>query len=794
METPFGEQLKRHRLAAGLTQEALAERASLSTRAISDLERGAKRAPRRDTVELLASALGLSGRRREAFEAAARPGSDGASHGVPSALGIPASLAPLTRLIGREREAAAVVGLLRRSETRLVTLTGPGGVGKTRLALQVAEELQDAFADGVTAVSLAPLTDPALVLSAVARALDVREDGARPIGATLEDALRGGQRLLLLDNFEHVLGAARDVAALLRACPGLKLLVTSRAPLRVSGEREYQVPPLPVPDSRRPISGEGLLRYEAVRLFAERARAAAPDFVLTDATAPDVVTVCARLDGLPLAIELAAARVKLLPPRALATRLERRLPLLTGGPRDAPARQQTLRAALAWSEGLLGPAEQVLFRRVAVFAGGCDLAAAQAVCGAGAAGDAGAGQWVVLDGLTALVDHSLVRQEHPEGSRPDGEPRFAMLETVREYARERLEQSGEVEAVQGRHAAHFLALAEMAPPQERGQQRAWLDRLAAEHDNLRAALSWTIDREGGRDVESGLRLAAALWLLWWLRGHMAEGRGWLRRALARAGTAADPILRARVLDGAGFLALTQADFVEGRVILEESLTLWRAAGDAAGIANACYALGIAALWLADYDTAQVLFEESLERYRAIGHRLGMARALERLGLHAFFSRDDRAAARARFEESLTTVGELEDEIKGETLQALGIVSLLQADYRAARAYLEDALAFTLAIGDTFTLALVLAGFAGLAAAAGLPERALRLTGFVAALRESTGARMPAAGRALECRLLVPAEAALDEPAQSTAHAAGRAMTREAAVADALATPLPADRS
>jgi non-specific serine/threonine protein kinase len=794
METPFGDLLKRHRLAAGLTQEALAERAALSTRAISDLERGAKRAPRRDTVELLATALGLSGRRRAAFEGASRPGSNGAGHGVPSAMSIPSALAPLTRLIGREREVAVVVGLLRRPETRLVTLTGPGGVGKTRLALQVVEELEEAFADGVTAVSLAPLTDPALVLSAVARALDVREEGGRPLGATLEEALRGGQRLVLLDNFEHVLAAAGELAALLRACPGLQLLVTSRAPLRVSGEREYRVPPLPVPDSRRPISGEGLLRYEAVRLFAERARAAAPDFVLTDATAPDVVAVCARLDGLPLAIELAAARVKLLPPRALATRLERRLPLLTGGPRDAPARQQTLRAALAWSEGLLGPAEQTLFRRLAVFAGGCDLAAAQAVCSTEAAGDAGAGQWDVLDGLTALVDHSLVRQEHPDGSRPDGEPRFAMLETIREYARERLEQSGEGEAIQLRHAAHFLALAELAPPQERGQQRAWLDRLAAEHDNLRAALGWTIGREGGQDVESGLRLAAALWLFWWLRGHMAEGRGWLRRALARAGTAAGPLVRARALDGAGFLALTQADFVEGRMLLEESLALWRAAGDAAGIAHACYALGIAALWLADYDAAHALFEESLARYRAMDDRLGMARALQRLGLHAFFSRDDHAAARARFEESLAILGELEDEIKGEALQAMGIICLLQADYRAARAYLEDALAFTLGIGDTFTLALVLGGFAGLAAAAGLPERAMRLAGFVAALRQGTGARMPAVGQALEHRLLLPADSALDEQAKAAAWAAGQGMTHEAALAEALATPLPAHRS
>jgi predicted ATPase/class 3 adenylate cyclase len=607
-----------------------------------------------------------------------------------------------TAFIGRERELAALRVLLGRDRhggtpAHLVTLTGPGGTGKTRLALQVAAELLDAFADGVHFVSLAPVSEPVLVASAIVRTLGLRESGEQPLEDLLTGYLRDKELLLVLDNFEQVVGAAPLVGRLLAAGPRLQVLVTSRVVLRLYGEQEYPVPPLALPALDHLPEVAVLSQYEAVALFIQRALLTKPDFVVTNATAPAVAEICVRLDGLPLAIELAAARVKLLPPPALLTRLESRLTVLTGGARDLPARHQTLRAAIDWSYDLLDPGEQALFAWLAVFVGGCTLDAVEDVCAR-----AGGLSLDVLDGLGSLVDKSLVRQqEDPEGT----EPRFTMLETVHEYARERLVQSGQAALLSGAHAQHFLALAEEAEPYLTGTQQAmWLAGLDAEHDNLRAVLRWA--QESG-EVLVGLRLAAALGRFWNVRGPQGEGRRWLEAFLATEGTQSedgvDAAVRARALIWAAALSWGQADAAGTARLAESGLALSRALGDTWGVATALLYLAAVATF-DDLPHAMDLFAESLALYQELGDKQGSAFALRNLATaHAF--QGDYAQATALHEESLGLSRDVGDKAGIATaLMWIGSNTTNDGHYVRATVLFEESLALYRELGDTWGVA------------------------------------------------------------------------------------------
>ena len=767
----FGSLLRHYRMSANLTQEALAEQSSLSVGAIAALERGRRTAPRLDTIALLVDALHLDVPDRDAFTAAAAGQSMAAptsSINEPSPAASRTSTLPVppTSLVGRDHEETALTHRLHLAlideGSRLITLVGPGGVGKTRLALQLASTLQEAFADGVVFCDLSPLRSADLAPATVARTLNIRETGTESAASLVLAHMRNRQTLLILDNFEQVAGAAVWVAQLVASCPRLVILVTSRIALQVRAEQRYAVAPLETPSSGSKLPHEVLAGFAAVRLFVARARAVYSDFTLTAENCQAVAEICHRVDGLPLAIELAAARTPLLQPAALLARLERRLTLLRGGARDLPDRHQTLRATIDWSVTLLSDEEQALFRRLGVFVGGCTFEAIEAVCDPDAALD-------VLEGIASLVDSSLVLQ-----AAVGGEPRFALLETVREYAQEQLEARGELAALRRAHALHYVDRAEANQLNTAGpDQKKWLDQWDHDQDNVRATLHWAL--ESG-EPEIGLRLACIVWRFWYRHGNLSEGQEWLALLLQHPNPVA-PSVRARALRGAGSLAVQQGDLVRGIALCQESLALYRELGNATGIADNLIALGTAIRNQGDYEGARHHYLEALSHFREIGDMLGISVLLNNLGMTAQHQGDLLTAeelytesleqrralgdvwgialilnnlgdvARRRgdldraimlCEESLALRQDLGDrQGMGNSLGVLAAVARVRGDSGRAATQYRTILEHGRTIGDAALAATALEGLAAIAHDQGQPAQAARLLGMESALRQAT---------------------------------------------------------
>jgi len=777
----FGDLLRRRRTAAALSQEQLAERAGLSVRGLSDLERGVHRAPRLETVRMLADALGLGEDDRVDLLAAARPEAVPEVKARPGRATLSTLPIPPTHLIGRETETAALAGLLTHNPGRLVTLTGPGGTGKTHLALEVAANVSGHYPDGVVFVDLSPITAPALVMPAILHALGLRETSGVPAPETVISYLRERSLLLVLDNCEQVLGTAPDIASLLATCPQLAILATSRESLRIRAEREYIVAPLPLPDPTRSQSLDDLERVAALALFVERARAVSADFALNVGNAAAVVAICTRLDGLPLAIELAAARVKVMPPDALLARLGQRLPLLTGGARDLPSRQRTMRDAIAWSYDLLSPVGQALFRRLSVFSGGFTLASAEAVVAAGTSS-------TVIDGISELIEQSLVRQA------PDsrGQPRYLMLETVREFGLERLAAADEVDATRSLHALHFLGLS------TRLHQGIWsdwnLDQLTdtiVEHDNLRLALTWFHLHGEGSDL---LRLSAVTYGLWISRGLYSEGVTWVELALAQTAHVADAV-RFQALRAVGLLALLKGDYPRATTCINEGVTLARSLGDPLIVAEALTNAGLLAYRRGEHSRADELLAESLALLQGLPDTIPDVPMATGAALRAMA---DSALAQEQFERtaklhqrSLHTASNFWGVADGHA--GLGAISYCQGDYVLAAEHYTACLDGAQVLGgDRLLVVTFLHGLAGIAAATGRLEQGARLLGAAESIRVPLGAPIFPRDQPVRDRCLGALMAALGEEQLAAAWEAGRTLTMAEAIAEAEAVLRPSD--
>lgn len=785
---PFYEWLKKRRRALDLSVDELSQRVACSPNTLRKLETGDRR-PSRELAERLSQHLQIAPEELTAFLVYARSGSTEAAP-VPIIPQLPpqpagparrpAPLRPLTPLIGREVLLAEVRGLLLSRAAPLVTLVGPGGVGKTRVAVELMAELGGAYRDGAVAVLLAPIPSAQLVPQAVLGALELMEDGARSADATIRAALQGRELLLVLDNVEHLADVAGWVASLLADCPGVTALATSRTPLRVRGEQQVPIAPLPLPPTE--LDDPELLRaFAAVRLFEERVRALTPGFALTAANARVVGALCACVDGLPLAIELIAARCKVLPPHTLLARLQGAtagpaLDLLAHGPVDLPGRHRTLRAAITWSYELLSPAERRLFARLGCFVGRWALEAAEAVC----ADD----ELPVLDGVQALVNHSLISV----GLQDDGPPAFMMLELIREYAVERLAAQGEAEELRRRHAEYYCAFVEGLSPYVTGREQAQvLDALDGIQDNLRVALAWAV--AAGADEIVG-RACVALHRFWRLRGQFSEARRWIFPALSAP---LSDELRARVLHSAGVVALGQHDNARAAAYWEEALGLWRALGDRSGeaITLANYANTLVAR--GDYVAGRQMLSETLSVFRAQGNSWQAATNLNNIGLADVYLADF-AQAREHYRESLRLYESIGDQHGQAIVMAnLGEIALLERDYAQAELFYRASLAARAALNNPPGIASMLDVIAYIAASTGQLHRAAHLAGAAEALRSRIGVRKTgdeertgACTDDLIRKGLPPAEAA-------TAHGQGASLSMEQAVASALTDPVPAMR-
>ncbi|MBV9131141.1 MAG: helix-turn-helix domain-containing protein [Chloroflexi bacterium] len=803
----FGKLLRQLRLAADVSREALAERSGLSAKAIGALERGERSQPRKATVELLAQALDVGPSERAALVAAARPATRPRPLAEPPASARLRVPIPPTPLIGREADLAHARARLApdAAEVRLLTLIGPGGVGKTRLALEIAAHAGPGYRDGAVFIDLAPVHDARLVAATIARALEVRESGGHSAQDLLRLHLAERQLLLVLDNFEHLLEAAPLVADLLAGCVGLKVLATSRSALRLRAEHRMVVAPLAVAETTQPL--EAIAAAPAVQLFVQRAQAVRSDFALTATNAADVARICRRLDGLPLAIELAAVHADVLQPGALLRRLEHRLAGLPSGAADLPERQRTLRTTLTWSYDLLEPAAQALLARLSVFLGGCTVEAAQAVWALDGPAD-------VLDPLSWLIGNSLVRHDG------DPEPRVRLLETIREYAAEQLSQRGEQEAVRARHAEYFLIWAEAGAGRAEGPDAAaWFDALEPECENLHAALDWLAEHGAALDA---LRLAHAIAPFWIQRGPVHEARTRLTRLLEVPGSDGTSVRAAALLDAA-LLAWAQADYAAEQQLAEAAVAAFGAAGDASGSAQALADLAAAncnagayalarelaqrvlatqpdqhrrpywrALMVlansardeADFGTAARYYHQVLARAQRAGDGEWVGHALGCLGWMAFYAGDTQDA-RAWHGQALEV-----RRARGQrreiavSLTGLAHVALASRDANHARALYAQSLAVHREVGNQWGLAMVLEGCAATAASTA-PALALRLASVAATLRSLIRRPMPIAEWPIHQGWLEPARRALDPCAAAAAWADGAAMPLDAALADAV---------
>ena len=720
----FGARLRRLREAAGLTQEELAERAGLTAKGISDLERGARNRPYPHTVRSLAAALELPEDERAALFAAV-PRRGGKVPAAPAAAHEPTLPVPPTPLVRRDRDLEEVVGLLRRPEIRLLTLTGTGGVGKTRLAIEAARDAAELFPDGVALAALAPLADPGLVAPTVARSLGLREVEGQTPREALHAHLREKRLLLVLDNFEHLLEAAPEVSGLIEFCPDLTVLATSRASLRVRGEQEYAVPPLELPASTRSPTPAEVLDSPSGRLFVERAQAVSPGFEITEENAGAVAAICWRLAGLPLALELAAAKARFMEPAALLPRLDRAL--TTAWARDLPERQRTMRATLDWSHDLLHEPEKELFRRLSVFAGGFTLEAAEEVC-------TEAEPEETPESLGRLMEQSLVT------ARPGADGlRYGMLEPVRQYALEKLEESGEAAATRERHARHFVTLAETAKPVFlEAEHQIWSRRLEQAHDNLREVLRWAHDTG---DVCTGLRLVGALSWFWWMHGYLNEGRRWAEAFLSEPSYGGDPrsdLARAGALYGAGELAFGQGDLARAAELFEEALAHYRELGDEGGAAAVLVELGQVVRAQGDHERAAALSEESLELGRRLGEPRIAAIALGTLG-RVESHRGNLEAAISRHEESLALFRGLGHQWGiAFTLANLAVAALGRGEVERALELNEESLSIYTELGDRSGMALALINLGDVARERGEDGRASALYNEALALYRELG--------------------------------------------------------